>query len=109
MSEEVIEIKYGFDRFGNPDWTISSDKCNVLVHSSSSFGYDGKDKAVEWIKGFLRQDGFENIVVKEVKDDKRMEQLRQNFRMEFQKFKQKYQSKELIPKKIDSIAGETDG
>ena len=65
----VILVEHGTDCDGKKDWTVTSDKCNVIAHSSSSFGYDGLDKCIEWFKHLMIEDGYTNFKIKNVDVD----------------------------------------
>jgi uncharacterized CHY-type Zn-finger protein len=54
--EATIKIENGID-----DWMVSSDKCEIAIHSSCGMK---KSKAVEWMKKMLIEDGFEEGKIK---------------------------------------------
>ena len=52
-------------------WQISTDAdmlgAQIIVSSSSGFGYNGLEKAIDWFKKMLNEDGYFNIkIIKEV-------------------------------------------
>ncbi|MEK6881046.1 MAG: hypothetical protein AABY22_15615 [Nanoarchaeota archaeon] len=63
-----IYIERGKDSKGQPDFFIRADECNVAVHNS---GIKDEKEALEWIKGFLLEDGYYNFKIIEVDENDR--------------------------------------
>lgn len=75
-NNEIVKviIKWGKDRFGETDWTMSCDKLNVIAHSSGGWGNitDINIKLVkckEWYREMLNSDGYFSIEFVEEKEE----------------------------------------